>query len=117
MPSCNANPLKNRFSCLSHLLVRRNHLPTNSTPPSTTRRAPPNPCPHTPSLDEQEQEQEQELQGPRLENPIPAPVPVPKDEEGGVDGGAYAEAWLVGTAQTGVVVAGGSVRVVVIGRR
>jgi hypothetical protein len=118
MPFRTQNPLKPRFSRLSHFLTRRNHLPASPTPPSTTRRAPPNPRPHTPSLDEQEQEHEQELPGPHLENPPPAPVSVPEDEEGGIGGGAYVEeAWLVGTAQTGFVVAGGLVRVVVIGRR
>jgi hypothetical protein len=118
MPFRTQKPLKPRFSRLSHLLTRRNHLPAKPIPPSTTRRASPNPRPHTPSLDEQEQEHEQELQGQRLETPPPAPVPVPEDEEGGIDGGAHVEgAWLVGTAQTGFVVAGGLVRVVVIGRR
>jgi hypothetical protein len=118
MPFRTQNPLKTRFSRLSHLLTRRNHLPANPTPSSTTRRAPPNTHLHTPSPDEQEQKHEQELQGPHSGDSLPAPVPVPEDEEGGIGRGAYAEeAWLFGTAQTGFVVAGGLVRIVVIGRR
>lgn len=113
MSSRPANPLTTRLSHLSRRLTRRPLL-TQLTPPLTTHRAPVNPRPQTPPLDEEE-DLGQKLQGSRQGNLLSLPMPA-SEEEGDVDYGDVV-VYVVGTAQVGVVVLSGEVRVVEVGRR